>query len=176
MEGYIGFIQWFAGNFAPQGWALCQGQVLRIDQNTMLFSLLGTTYGGDGQMSFQLPDFQGRAAVGAGQGAGLSNYALGQAGGSERTIITVDNLPPHSHTLKGSGSSDKKADLAAPAGSFLAETGNINKKGYTTPDAMVAMSPKAIAPNGGNQPFDNRQSYLGMNFIICFQGLFPTRN
>lgn len=170
MEGSLGFIQWFAGNFAPKGWALCQGQVLQINQYSALFSLLGTTYGGDGQTNFKLPDFQCRVAVGAGQGAGLSNYALGQAGGSERTTITVDNLPPHTHTLKVSGISDEKADLAAPAGSFLAEADNIDKKGYTTPDAMVAMSPKAIAPNGGNQPFDNRQSYLGMNFIICLEG------
>ena len=170
MEGYIGFIQWwFAGNYEPENWACCQGQLMSISQNSPLFAILGTTYGGDGLVNFALPDFRGRVAVGAGQGPGLSNYPLGQKGGSERTVITVDNLPPHTHSLNGNSTAGK---FEAPAGKLLANTGNIDKKEYTTPGTMVTMQPRAIAPNGGNQPFDNRQPYLGMRFIICLSGIF----
>lgn len=172
MEGYIGVIQWFAGNFAPKSWAFCQGQIISISSNTALFSVLGTTYGGNGTTNFALPDFQGRVAVGAGSGPGLSPYALGQKAGSERTTITVDNLPPHTHSLNGNSTAGK---FGAPAGNVFANTGNFDKE-YTTPGTMVTMAPQAIAPNGGNQPFDNRQPYLGMNFIICQYGVFPSRN
>ena len=181
MEGYISEIRMFAGNFPPRAWAFCQGQLMSIAQNTALFSLLGTTYGGDGQVTFGLPDFRGRVAVGTGQGPGLSSYDLGQVGGSQSTTLLVANLPAHTHGFSanasmachtGAGNADSPANNI-PAGSASDEN-------YTAPPGNATMAPIAVsgttAAAGGNQPFSNVQPYLGMNYIICLYGIFPSRN
>lgn len=175
MEGYIAQIMWFAGNFAPRNWAFCQGQIINIAQNTALFSIIGTTYGGNGQTTFALPDFRGRVAIGAGNGPGLSSYLLGQTGGSNYTTLTVDNLPPHIHTLNGSDTSAN--NVAAPAGNYLANTVGLNDREYFVGAGEVtAMGTQALGANGGGQAFNNMQPYLGMNFVICLYGIFPSRN
>ena len=181
----------FAGNFAPRSWAFCQGQTLSIAQNTALFSLLGTTYGGNGQTTFQLPDFRGRVPVGTGQGPGLSNVVLGELAGSPSTTLTTNNLPAHTHTFNGASStfnaSTAKATTQAPAaGSFLAKSvdsaNTVLPQIYspTTPASPVALGGLNVAGTigitGGSQPFSIMPPYLGMNFIIAVQGIYPSRN
>jgi len=175
MDPFIGQILWFAGNFAPRSWAFCQGQTMSIAQNTALFSILGTTYGGNGQTTFQLPNFSGRAAIGAGNGPGLSGYALGQAGGSNYTTLTVENLPAHIHTLNGNDTSAN--NVAAPAGNYLANTAGLTDREYFVGAGEVTpMGAQALGANGGGQAFNNMQPYVGMNFVICLMGIFPSRN
>jgi microcystin-dependent protein len=163
-EPYIGEIKMFAGNFAPRGWALCDGQLLPIAQNEALFSILGTTYGGDGRTTFGLPDLRGRAPVHAGSGPGLTPRNLGQKFGAEQTTLTVPQLPPHAHGL----SARLPAECpAAPA-----------------PEAVVAYSPLdgAVAtdftttPAGGAQPVPTQSPATVVNFIIAIQGIYPTRS
>jgi len=182
MEGTIGEIRMFAGNFAPRNWAFCQGQLLSIAQNTALFSILGTTYGGNGQTTFGLPDLQSRVPVGVGQGPGLSSYQLGQVSGAENTTLLVTNMPAHAHPFSanasmachtGAGNADSPA-TNIPAGSASDEN-------YTAAaSANAAMAPITVSgntsPAGGSQPFSNLQPYLGMNYIICMFGIFPSRN
>ncbi len=180
MEGYIGEIRMFAGNFAPRNWAYCQGQLMSIAQNTALFSILGTTYGGDGQVTFGLPDFRGRLAIGIGQGPGLSDYELGQMAGSENITLLLPNLPAHNHivtgtvTLKASSDGVTETD---PTGKNLGP-GNT----YTTAADLVDMAlgntdvKLSTAPVGGNVPYSHLQPYLAMNYIICTEGIYPSRN
>jgi len=182
MEGYIAEIRMFAGNFAPRGWAFCQGQIMSIAQNTALFSLLGTTYGGDGQTTFGLPDFRGRVAVGTGQGPGLSSYDLGQVGGAENTTLLATNMPSHTHSFSATASMachSGAGDADSPASNIPA--GSASDENYSAASAADgAMAPFTVSgntgPAGGNQPFSNVQPYLGMNFIICLEGIFPSRN
>lgn len=182
MEGTIGEIRMFAGNFAPKNWAFCQGQIMPIAQNTALFSILGTTYGGNGQTTFSLPDLRGRVPVGPGQGPGLSPYQLGEVSGSENTTLLVTNMPAHAHTFNatagmachtGAGNADSPA-TNIPAGSASDE----NYSAASSADA--AMAPISISgntgPAGSSVPFSNVQPYLGMNYIICLFGIFPSRN
>ncbi len=173
MEGTIGEIRMFAGNFAPRTWAFCQGQLLGIAQNTALFSILGTTYGGNGTTTFGLPDFRGRVAVGTGTGPGLSNVQLGQVAGTENNTLTTANLPAHTHTMNASSD-------AASAGAPAANSLGVNARGGITPFAPGATSQVAMASTtgsvGNNSPVNNMQPYLGMNYIICLQGIFPSRN
>jgi microcystin-dependent protein len=169
MEGYLAQVIMFAGNFAPRGWAFCQGQILSIAQNTALFSLLGTTYGGNGQTTFALPDFRGRSPVGTGQGPGLSNISLGQVAGTETVTLLPGNLPPHSHSVNGvKGTSDANTPNATlPA----------NASAYSTQAANAVMNATMIGNGPGqSQPVPIRNPYLGMNFVICMQGIFPSRN
>lgn len=178
MEGFfMGQIMWFAGNFTPRYCAFCNGQMVNIASNTALFSILGTTFGGNGQTTFGLPDFQGRVAVGAGQGPGLSNYQLGQKAGEYATTIKVENMPAHTHSLNGVAVS---GNSTTPVGNFIANTGsrtNPDLEYNNTPNvAKVTMGAQAIAPAGGGQPFNNEQPVLGINFVICTQGIFPARN
>lgn len=181
MEGYIAEIRMFAGNFAPRSWAFCQGQLMSIAQNTALFALVGTTYGGNGQTTFGLPDFRGRVAVGTGQGPGLFNIDLGEMAGVNTTTLIITNLPAHNHTvtgtatLKGNNDAPNSTD---PTGRYLAAS-NI----YTNQAGDLAnMNAGAIGLNlttaiaGNNQPFSIMQPYLGMNYIICLEGIFPSRN
>ena len=147
---------------------------MSIAQNQALFAILGTTYGGDGQTTFALPNFSGRAAIGAGNGPGLSGYALGKAGGSNYTTLTVENLPAHIHTLNGNNTSAN--NVAAPAGNYLANTAGLTDREYFVGEGGVTSMGAALGANGGGQPFDNRQPYIGMNFVICLQGIFPSRN
>lgn len=178
-------------NFNPRGWAFCQGQLLSISQNTALFSLLGTTYGGNGQTTFALPDFRGRVPVGAGQGPGTSNYILGQVGGSETTTLTINEMPAHTHavtvTLTVKASNVKATDsaptssvntLAAPYDTLNA--GAIAGYNNQSPNMALNIGGGSATGNtaaaGGSQPITIMQSYLGMNYIIALEGIFPSRD
>ncbi|MCA1592527.1 MAG: tail fiber protein [Acidobacteria bacterium] len=171
-EPFIAEIRMFGGNFAPRGWALCNGQILPIAQNTALFSLLGTTYGGNGQTTFALPDLRSRIPVHAGQGPGLSNYSLGQGGGNESVTLNVNQMPPHNHQAFATAA--EEAPSSKPAGKLLstATQGTIYDP---TPDG-TALNPNMIGPTGGGQPHDNIQPYLTVNFIIALEGIYPSRN
>ena len=181
----------FAGNFAPRSWAFCQGQTLSIAQNTALFSLLGTTYGGNGQTTFQLPDFRGRVPVGTGQGPGLANVQLGELAGSPSTTLTTGQLPAHTHTFSGASSTLSattiKATAQAPtAGLLLAKSNDsvgtavplIYAPAGSTPTVALGGLNVAgtIGATGSGQPVPIVQPYLGMNFIIAVQGIYPSRN
>lgn len=177
-EPFIGQIILFAGNFEPRGWAFCNGQLLSIAQNTALFSLLGTTYGGNGQTTFALPDLRGRVPLHFGQGPGLSDYILGESGGAEQVTLTQGQMPAHSHqafsTLNASNAADDSTD---PTGRVLAVA---NRGVYNSQTPNVSMAAAAIsttvASTGGNQPHDNRQPYLAINYIIALEGIYPSRN
>ncbi len=171
-EPFIAGIVLFAGNFAPRNWAFCNGQLLSIAQNTALFSLVGTTYGGDGRTTFALPDLRGRVPIHPGQGPGLSNYALGQLSGTETRTLVTTNMPAHNHSLIAVSES---GDASAPAGAFLANTGTLDKE-YKTTGTAVAMNSQAIGISGGSQPFSIVQPYLCLNYIIALFGTFPSRN
>jgi len=172
-EPFIGEVRIFAGNFAPRGWAFCEGQVLPISQNQALFSLIGTIYGGDGRTTFALPDLRGRVPLGKGNGPGLSNYPLGVRGGSESTVLKSSNLPSHNHGL---GASTERATERTPAEDLVLCTGRRRKtKIYCSAAADIFMSQSSVGTTGSNTPFDIRQPYLAMNYIIALQGIFPSR-
>ena len=171
----------FAGNFAPRNWAFCAGQILAISQNTALFSLLGTTYGGNGQTTFALPDFRGRVAVGAGQGPGLSPISLGEVSGVATYTILNSNFPAHTHPFSGSitmpaNAADGNADTAQ--GNYPAALTGTDM--YSTVNDGSGMGNMQLAltgaSTGASQPVNNTQPYLGMNYIICIFGIFPSRN
>ena len=170
-EGFIGEIRMFAGNYAPQGWAFCQGQLLSISQNTALFSILGTTYGGDGRVTFALPNLSGRVPVGVGQGAGLTNRQLGEVSGTETVTLTTAQMPAHSHTVNAV-TADGNQNL--PTNSFPANTKTLDKE-YSTVAPNTTMNPTMIGVSGGSQPFSIMQPSLGMNYIICVNGIYPSR-
>ena len=177
-EPFIGQIIIFAGNFAIRGYAMCNGQLLSIAQNTALFSILGTTYGGNGQTTFALPDLRGRAALHWGQGPGLSNYSLGQVGGTESSTLTQNNLPPHSHQLNVSAGG--KGNAAVPTGNFIG-VGNVPSSGenvnnFNNAAATGAMNAGSITGGGSSVPFANIQPYLVLSFLIALEGIFPSRN
>jgi microcystin-dependent protein len=180
MEGTIAEIRMFAGNFAPRSWAFCQGQILSIAQNTALFSILGTTYGGNGQTTFALPDFRGRVAVGAGQGPGLQSIALGEQAGVETVTLIAQQMPMHNHTI--SGNAGGLANNANPTGNSLGiavvAAGNapVNVYNNGAPNPANALNAQTCGIAGGNQPHNNMQPFLGMNYIICLEGIFPSRN
>jgi microcystin-dependent protein len=172
MDAFLGSIMLFAGNFAPRGWAFCQGQIMAISQNTAVFSLLGTTYGGNGQTTFALPDLRGRAPIGQGQGPGLPNVVLGESSGTEQTTLQVNNMPKHSHALASGGG----ANAYGPSGNLCAEESNQSTQVYASGAPTGQMSAQAIGAAGENQPFSIMQPYLGLNYIICLEGIFPSRN
>lgn len=165
-EPFIGEIKIVAFNFAPKGWALCDGQILGISQNTALFSLLGTSYGGDGMVNFALPDFRGRAPVHVEAILGL----LGTKGGEEAHALTVSELPAHGHVA----ASANQATSNNPAGQALAFKPRRGVSAYAAPGAPVVLSGAGIV--GGGQPHDNMQPYLTLNFVIALQGIFPSRD
>ena len=167
MDTFIGQLMCVGFNYAPQGWALCQGQLLPIADNSALFSLLGTTFGGDGQTTFGLPDLRGRMPVGMGNGPGLSPYDIGQAGGTESVTLVAGNLPAHTHSVAAS-SADKND--ASPANAFFSGGGAYNTA------ANATMNPSMVGPAGGNQPHENRQPVLGINWIIALEGIYPPRS
>ncbi len=173
-EPFFAEIIMFGGNFAPRGWALCNGQILPIAQNTALFSLLGTTYGGNGQTTFALPDLRGRVPIHPGQGPGLSSYSLGQVAGSESTTLIQSNLPPAAPFVIHA---NNEATNAKPANRFPANAGTTNI--YADTDGGVTMNPAMVTggPQGGSStPFEIMQPYLCVNFIIALEGIFPSRN
>ena len=172
-DQYLGEIRLFAGNFPPKDWAFCNGQLLPISLNTALFSILGTTYGGDGKSTFALPNLQARAPLGAGQGPGLSQYGLGEMGGEAAVTLLATEMPAHTHPAQafaGPGG-------ATPAGSLWAEATDRGIALYAPdiPGEDAAMSPTALAPSGGSLPHNNLPPYLGLNFIIALIGIYPPR-
>ena len=169
-EPFIGEIRMFAGNFAPRGWALCDGQLLPISQHTALFSILGTTYGGDGRTTFALPDFRGRVAVHPGTGPGLDLVRLGEKGGTEDINIGIGELPAHRHSLQASTAA---ADSADPTGNALALAAT---EVYGPVDTLVEMNADSVGNTGSGNPIDNHQPYVGINCIIALEGVFPSRN
>lgn len=182
LEPFIGEIMIFAGNFAPRGWAACSGQLLSIAQNTALFSILGTTYGGNGQTTFALPDLRGRVPMSLGQGPGLANRTLGELAGTESGLLTVNNLPSHTHasTLTASMPANSGAGNAdTPNGNIPA--GSASAENYAAPaSANGTMAPitlgGTISPTGGNQPISLMQPYLVLTFCVALEGIFPSRN
>lgn len=180
MEGTIGEIRMFAGTFAPRTWAFCSGQLISISTNTALFSILGTTYGGNGQTTFALPDFRGRTAVGTGTGPGLSDIQLGQTGGTPTVTLLTTNMPAHNHTVGGSltmGSKNGAGNSISPTGNYPAQVAGSNLYS-TTQDAQMAPlnGTLTVGVTGGSQPFGIMPPYLGMNYIICLFGIFPSRD
>lgn len=170
-DPFVAEIRIFPFNFAPRGWAWCDGQLLPLSQNTALFSLLGTTYGGNGQSNFALPDLQGRAPMHPGQGPGLSLHDLGETGGSDTVTLLASETPAHTHSLQAS---PDPADLASPdATRSLARS---QPDVYKQPAAATAaLAPEAVSPAGGSQPHNNLQPYLTFYFAIALQGVFPPR-
>lgn len=177
-EPFIGEIIMFAGNFNPRGWALCQGQLLAISQNTALFSILGTTYGGNGQTTFALPDLRGRVPVGQGQGPGLSSYTLGQQSGSETVTLTSQQMPSHNHLINASegNGAQQTPGSGFPASGVVPTSGNAAVSNYRNSSDGTTLAPTAVGLAGGNQPHTNIQPYLCINFIIALEGIFPSRN
>lgn len=169
---YIGEIRLFAGNFAPLGWAFCQGQLVSIAENDALFSLIGTIYGGDGQQSFGLPDLRGRVPVHQGNGSGLSPRVIGERAGTETVTLTTAQLPTHSHSLVATSAS--ASATAGPAGGVLASA---SVKVYGSGAPTTPMATAAIAPtSGGGQPHENMAPFLALNYIISLFGIYPTQS
>ena len=171
-DPFVAEIRIFPFNFAPKGWARCDGQLLPISQNTALFSLLGTTYGGDGKSNFALPDLQGRAPMHPGQGPGLSQHDLGETGGTETATLLQTEIPAHNHLVGAQNT--PLGGVATPAGNTLNRPASGNLYNVASP-APVAMSPEELAPAGGDLPHDNMQPYLTLNFCIALQGVYPPR-
>lgn len=169
----------FAGNFAPLGWAYCNGQLLAISQYNALFALLGTTYGGDGQNTFALPDLRGRVPISPGQGPGLSNFILGQLGGFESVTLNNTNLPAHTHTATATGSpgaSSANGTTDSPVNNVAAAIPNLNQYNTAGGAKLKSMTASELTGvSGSNQPISIRQPYLCMNYIICTEGIFPTQ-
>ncbi len=174
MEGTIGEIRMFAGNFAPRNWALCQGQILSIAQNTALFSILGTTYGGNGQTTFALPDFRGRTAVGPGQGPGLPNVTLGEVAGETTHTLTSTEMPQHTHLMQVNNSTSNMATTGS--GNYLNSKTESGESTSSSGGALVNLNANAVGIAGSSLPHNNMPPYLGMNYIICLFGIFPSRN
>jgi microcystin-dependent protein len=172
MDPFVAEIRIFPFNFAPKGWALCNGQLLPISQNTALFSLLGTTYGGDGRSTFALPDMQGNAPMHPGQGPGLSLHDLGEMSGSETVTLLQSEMPAHSHLMMAAvppallNAGSPQTGLARSSGGPAYQTSNAG---------LVQLNPQAIAPSGGGLPHNNMMPYLTLNFNIALQGVFPPR-
>jgi microcystin-dependent protein len=171
-DPFVAEIRIFPFNFAPRGWAWCDGQLLPLSQNTALFSLLGTTYGGNGKSNFALPDLQGRAPMHPGQGPGLSLHDLGETGGSETVTLLESEIPSHSHAQR---CSSDDADLKAPASTRVLARSNPGFLYQSSTAGIQAMAPEALAPAGGDQPHNNLQPYLTFYFCIALQGVFPPR-
>lgn len=172
-DPFVGEIRMFGGNFAPAGWAFCEGQLLPISENEVLFNLIGTTYGGDGQSTFGLPDLRGRIPIHSGQGPGLSNRLLSEQLGAESTVLTVTQIPSHTHTIMASpsvGNSTGIANSAIAAGTI----GRVYTND-TTPANLGDMNAGNLSNAGGSQPHDNMMPYLCLNFIISFFGIFPSQ-
>jgi len=170
MNPFLGEIREFGFNFAPVGWAMCNGQLLSISQNTALFSLLGTQYGGNGTTNFALPNLQGRVPMGQGQGPGLSSRVIGEVDGTETVTLLVTEIPSHSH-LPQCNSGDGNA--YGPGGNFWSQDAAGNAEYAST--GATPMNGAALLPTGGGQPHSNMQPYLALNFCIAMQGIFPSR-
>ncbi len=172
-DPFIGEIRLFGFNFAPRGWAQCNGQLLSISQNTALFSILGVTYGGDGRTTFGLPNLQGRSALSFGQGPGLSSRMLGQSGGEPAVTLINSEMPQHTHPA---AASTNLGDQTTPANNVWATGAGGRGQNFYASGADVAMSGQAVGPAGGSQPHNNMPPYLALNFCICLEGVYPPRS
>jgi microcystin-dependent protein len=172
-DPFVAEIRIFAGNFAPTGWAFCQGQLLPLSQNTALFSLLGTLYGGDGKSNFALPDLQGRAPMNQGQGQGLSQRFIGEEDGAESVTLLPTEMPVHTHTLRAS--TGGASQLSPSGGVWSSAVGRTPPPLYSTTQ-NTSMGPNALNVAGGGLPHNNMHPYLVLNFIIALQGVFPPRS
>jgi len=171
-DPFVAEIRIFPFNFAPKGWAFCNGQLMPLSQNTALFSLLGTTYGGNGKSNFALPDLEGRAPMHPGQGSGLSLHDLGETGGSETVTLLESEIPAHSHAMRGDAIDPADTNVPSPSASFAQSTGGTL---YQT-SQNTQLAGEALTPAGGDQPHNNMQPYLTLNFCIALQGVFPPRS
>ncbi len=171
-DPFLGQIAFVPYNFAPRGWAECNGQLLSIAQNTALFSLLGTTYGGNGQTTFALPDMRGRSLVDDGQGPSLQNYTIGEMAGQETVTLTTIEMPAHNHILNAVTADGNEA---SPTGNVPANTKTLDKE-YSSATPNTTMKNTMVANAGGNQPHENRSPYLVMKCIIALQGIYPPRD
>ena len=175
-EPFLGEIIMFAGNFAPKGWAFCNGQLLEIRDNTALFSLLGTTYGGNGITNFALPDLRGRSPIGVGQGPMLGDYTLGQVRGTENTTMIITQMPAHNHALSAStaeGTTNTPGGGVVLGKAVTPDRQEVNI--YTTATPNTNLSVNTISITGGSQPQENRDPYLAINYIIAVEGVYPSR-
>ncbi|MBZ9997833.1 phage tail protein [Mesorhizobium sp. BH1-1-4] len=171
-QAFIGEIRMFAGNFPPNGWAFCQGQTLAISQNDTLFQLIGTTYGGDGQETFSLPNLAGRIPIHAGKGPVISQtYTIGEPGGVESVTVTTQQMPNHTHIWQGSSNIGTNP---GPSGGVLATSSLLTPYVGISPDGIMANA--AISPTGGSQPHDNMMPFLTISFIIALYGIFPSQS
>lgn len=171
-EPFVGEIRMFAGTFAPQGWATCDGQLLAISQNDALFSLFGTTYGGDGRTTFALPDLRARVPVHAGAGPGLTPRALGAKGGAETVTVAPDQLPAHTHQMQGSDDTGVGPD---PAGNVVGHpVNNAYRAPFSTP--VLDLAPSSLSQSGGNQSHSNLAPTQCVNFIVALVGIYPSRH
>ncbi len=182
-ELFLGEIMMFAGDFAPEGWALCNGQPLPIAQNDALFKLIGTTFGGDGTTTFNLPDIRSRVPIHAGHGKGLSSYGLGDTGGAEQVSLTVAQMPTHTHLAMAAA--DATGQVPTPAGGFWSnppakDFAIYHNLDYVTPmnplPPLEPMAPTIVEPTGGSRPHENRQPYLAFSFCIALFGDFPRQS
>jgi len=165
---YVGQIASVGFNFAPIGWLKCEGQLVQIAEFETLFNLIGTTYGGDGQTTFALPDYRGRTLIGVGQGPGLSSRVLGEQGGTTSPTLSVANLPAHSHTI---GANTNAGTSSNPTNGVFANSGALDKEFSSTPN--TTMSPTGNSGNPAPQPLNTTQPYLGITYIIAYEGIFP---
>ena len=172
-EPFVGEIRMFAGNFAPRGWALYHGQLLAVSQNTALFSLLGTIYGGDGRTTFGLPDMRGRIPIHAGSGPGLSSRTLGEKLGTEEETVTVNQTPSHTHTLRAN---TQPGTERGPAGTTPAQSTVGVYLQSPDPASVVQLSAQSVGAVGGSQSHDNMMPFLCVNFIIALDGIYPSRH
>ena len=172
-DPFIGQIVMFGGNFAPRSWAFCDGQLLAISQNQALFSILGTTYGGDGRTTFALPDLRGRVAMHAGSGPGLTPRSLGERGGTENVALTVNQIPAHNHAANCVAPTGNSNDAV---GNLWADDAGVSSGTYSSAPATSTMNAGAIGNSGGGQAHTNVQPYLCVNYIIALFGTFPSRN
>ncbi len=170
-DPFVAEIRVFPFNFAPKGWAFCDGQLLPLSQNTALFSLLGTTYGGNGKSNFALPDLQGRAPMHPGQGPGLSLHDLGETGGSDTVSLLESEMPSHSHTLMARNDNGEDRTVG-PTEALARSTGGLL---FGAPTGLTAMADQSLPPAGGDQPHNNLMPFLTLNFCIALQGVFPPR-
>ena len=173
-DPFVAEIRIFPFNFAPKGWAWCDGQLLPLSQNTALFSLLGTTYGGDGKSNFALPDLQGRAPMHPGQGPGLSLHDLGETGGSETVTLLESEIPSHTHAMRAHNLDQADAQNPSPNTSLAQSAQGFAYQSVTNTN-LTNMAPQTLAPAGGDQPHNNMQPYLTLYFNIALQGVFPPR-
>lgn len=179
MEPYLGQIQLFGFNFAPKGWASCEGQIMSIAQNTALFSLLGTQYGGNGQTTFALPDLRGRVAIGQGQGPGLKPYTIGELGGVESVTLTTQQIPAHNHIINVSnaeGTSNTASNNYLATGTTVIERGTKVPANIYGTAAGGTLNAAAVGMQGGNQAHPNIQPYLALYYCIALVGIYPSRN